>query len=86
MKIKNRPLHGHYRLHVPTVKVYKDFKLVLWIKTVVLFALIYIEQTMQLYNTHIECLPSLYTTRMKFKLAVTFSLDKRRLSARPVMH
>ena len=60
MIIINRPLHGHYRLHVPTVNVYKGFKLVLWIKTVVLFALVYIEQTMHLYNALIECLPSLY--------------------------
>ena len=41
---------------------------------------------MQLFNAHIECLPSLCTARMKLKLAVLFSLDKRRLSARPVMH
>ena len=47
---------------------------------------IYIEQAMQLYNAHIEGLPLIFTARMKFKLAVTFSLDKRRLSARPVMH
>ena len=80
------PLQGHYRLHVPTVKVYKGFKLVLRINTVVLFALINIEQTMQLHHAHIKCLPSLYTARMRFKLAVPFKLDKRLLSARPVMH
>ena len=61
---------------LPTVKVYKSFQLVLWINIVVLFALIYFEQTMQLYNAYTECPPSLYIPRMKFKLVVQFSLDK----------